>query len=110
MCLDCWKAQGNSTMATVKKLSKVRWYIKDTTHPKGRREVRAGTPGAVKVKVTESVYFIVFKEGGKTKRESTGLTDKRAAQAYLAKWITAREHGRVGLIDPHKEHLDRPIR
>lgn len=97
-------------MATVKKLSKTRWYISDPDHPKGRREVRAGTPGAVKEQVTESVYYIVFKEGGKTKRTSTGLTDKKAAQAYLADWNKAREHGRVGLIDPYREHLDRPIR
>lgn len=97
-------------MATVKRLKKTRWYISDPDHPKGRREVKARTAGAVKEQVTESVYFIVFKSGGSTKRESTGLTDKKAAQAYLAEWIKAREHGRVGLIDPYREHLDRPIR
>jgi integrase len=70
--------------------------------------VKAGTLGAEKVTETGSTYFIVWKEAGRTKREATGLTDKRAAQKYHAEWLTARERGQVGLTDPFKVHLDRP--
>ena len=90
-------------MATVKRLKVTRWYAPDG------REVKAGTPGAMKWTEEGSTFFIVYKEGGKTKRVATGLTDKTAAQTYLANWHKARERGDVGLTDPFKPHLDAPL-
>lgn len=104
---DRLKTLSESIMATVKRLKVVRWYLTDATDATMRRNVPARTPGAVKVTEEGSTYFVVWKVGGKTMREATGLTDKRAAQAYLAQWITAREHGRTGLLDPYRKHLDR---
>lgn len=97
-------------MATVRKLKITRWYVADPSHPKGRRETKPHTPGAEKVVEEGATYFVVWKENGKTKREATGCTDKRAAQRYLDRWNTARERGDVGLADPYKQHLDRPAR
>lgn len=96
-------------MATVKKVSTTRWYLADPTHPKGRREARPNTPGAEKVREEGETYFVVYKEGGKTKFVSTGLTDKRAAQQFLADFGRARERGEAGITDPRKGALDRPI-
>jgi len=96
-------------MATVKKLKFTRYVLPDPTDAKKVRYVNAGTSGAKKISEEGNTYFIVWKESGKQKKEATGLTDKRAAQAFLAQWITAREHGRTGLVDPFKTHLDRLV-
>lgn len=96
-------------MATLKKVSTTRWYIADPGHPKGRREVKPQTPGAVKVREQGDTYYVVHRVAGKKRFVSTGLTDKRAAQKFMADWLVARERGQHGLTDPYKEHLDRPV-
>lgn len=96
-------------MATVKKVSTTRWFIPDATHPKGRREAKPNAPGAEKVREEGETYFVVYKEGGKTKFVSTGLSDKRAAQQFLADHTRAKERGEAGITDPRKKALDAPI-
>jgi integrase len=96
-------------MATVKKLRYTRYVLPDPSDVKKLLYVNAKTPGAKKITEEGTTYFVVWKEGGKTKREATGLTDKTAAQAYLSNWHKARERGQVGVTDPYKNHLDRPI-
>src|SRR5689334_12008602 len=95
-------------MATVKRLVYTRWAIPDPTDPKKKTYVKAGTPGAVKVKELGDTYFVIWKEGGKTRREATGLTDGRKAIKYLDQWNDARELGRVGGAD-YRRHMDKPI-
>lgn len=99
--------------ARIVKVNVTRWVLPDPTdptNPKLYRHVAAGTPGAVKVKTQSGTWYLEFKEGGVKKRIATGLTDKRAATKYLSDWHKAREHGQVGLTDPHRKHLDGPIR
>lgn len=96
-------------MATVRKLTFTRWVLPDPTDPRRHTYVKAGTPGARKVREEGSTFYVIWKEAGRTRREATGLTDKRAANAYLGDWERARERGERGLVDPHKPHLDKPI-
>ena len=90
----------------VKNLIVTRWYVK-----KGKKKIRvpAGTLGATKVTEETNYLYVVDRSGGKVVRVNTGCTDKRAAQAFLAKYLTAIERGEQGLTDPHKPHLDRLI-
>ncbi len=99
-------------MAVVKKLKTTRWYLPDPAHPNNRkkdREVPPGTPGAISRRKEGKFYYVVWKENGKAKTHPTGLKEKEAAQTYLTEWNKAREFGQVGLVDPHKPHLDKPI-
>lgn len=98
-------------MATLQKLKIPRWIQVDPDDAKKTRYVDAGTPGAVKVQEETKFWYIVYREpGSRTKKKiSTRKTDKRSGQAFLAEWLKARERGEVGLTDPYKVHLDRPV-
>lgn len=89
-------------MATLAKRVQTRWY-------KGGERVAAGTPGATKVKEKSDHWYIVYKVGGKVRREKA-YTDKAASEAMLTEWRKSRERGDAGLTDPFKVHLDRPLR
>ena len=75
----------------------------DPNHPKSRREVLAGTLGVEKATEETSVFYVVWKEGRRIKKEATRLTDERAANAYLGQWEKARERGQIGLIDTQEK-------
>jgi integrase len=89
-------------VATLKKVTTTQWI-----DPVGNR-VKPNTPGATKRVVTSRKWYIVAKVNGRVKR-IPAYTDKKASQAKLADWLRAQERGQADLIDPFKEHLDRPV-
>ncbi len=96
-------------MATVRRLKYTRYVVPDPNDAKKTVYVSAKTPGAKKITENGGTYFVVYKQDGKTRRVATGLTDKGAAQQYLATWNQARERGETGVTDPFRVHLDRPV-
>ena len=67
-----------------------------------------GTPGAKKVKERSTVWYGQYKVNGKWKRVPL-YTDKQASDVRLAELVKAEERGEVGLVNPHKESLERDI-
>jgi integrase len=89
-------------MAWLQKKIITRWMDR-----KGDR-VPKGTPGAKRVREKSDKWYGCWKEG--TRKVMVPLaTDKDAAQTMLADLLRNRERGQAGLVDPHKEHLDRPL-
>jgi integrase len=71
------------------------------------RKVRAGTPGARKVKTKSGKWY------GRVpgSRKPVPLSaNKVAAQQILAELVRKAELGRVGISDPFEEHRNRPLR
>jgi hypothetical protein len=66
-------------------------------------------PGARKVREKTDRYYIIDKSGGRVARTNTRCTDHRAAQAALTEYHRVQERGQLGLTDPFKPHLDRPV-
>jgi integrase len=89
-------------VATLKKVTTTHWL-----DAAGNR-VKPHTPGATKRTVKSKKWYIVAKVGGRVKR-IPAYTDKKASQTKLADWLRAEERGEVGLSDPFKKHLDRPV-
>jgi integrase len=89
-------------MATLKKVVTTFW------HDQAGNRVKAGTPGAKKVRVRSTKWYIVYKHDGHLKRVPA-YTDKAASQKKLADLVAALERGQAGLTDPYKVHLDRPL-
>jgi hypothetical protein len=75
---------------------------------KAGRRVPKGTPGAKKVRERSTVWYGQYKKDGKWKREPL-YTDKQASAVRLAELVKAQERGEVGLVNPHKDHLEREI-
>jgi hypothetical protein len=72
------------------------------------RRVPKGTPGAKKVRERSTVWYAQYKVGRKWKRVPL-YTDKQASTVGLAELVRAQERGEVGLVNPHKDHLERDI-
>ncbi|OWK34933.1 tyrosine-type recombinase/integrase [Fimbriiglobus ruber] len=89
-------------MATLKKVMTTFW------HDQNGNRVKPGTPGAKKVKVQSSKWYIVYKHEGRVKRVPA-FTDKAASQKKLADHLAALERGQAGLTDPYKIHFDRAL-
>jgi integrase len=87
--------------------SLVRIWITRYVDRKGRR-VSKGAPGAKKVRERSTVWYGQYKAGGRWKREPL-FTDKSASAVRLAELVKAQERGEVGLVNPHKESLQREI-
>ena len=89
-------------MATLKKVVTTSWEDHN-----GNR-VKPGTPGAKKVRVESSKWYIVYKYEGRVQRVPA-YTDKAASQKKLADLVSALERGDAKLTDPYKVHLDRAL-
>ena len=87
--------------------SLVKIWITRYVDKEGRR-VPKGTPGAKKVKERSTVWYGQYKEAGKWKREPL-FTDKPASNVRLAELVKAEERGEAGLVNPHKEAMQRDI-
>ena len=87
------------SLFTLLKISRTRYLL-------GKKQVKPGTPGAVKV-VTESSNWYAYRREGKKQIKVRLYTDKAASLTELAKLNTALERGQVGMVDPRKEHLVR---
>jgi integrase len=87
--------------------SLVKIWITRYVDKQGRR-VSKNAPGAKKVKERSTVWYGQYKVGGKWKREPL-YTDKQASNVRLAEIVKAHERGEVGLINPHKESLEREV-
>src|SRR5262245_11123460 len=72
------------------------------------RRVSKSTSGAKKVKERSTVWYGQYKVNGKWKRVPL-FTDKKASSVRLAELVKAEERGEVGLVNPHKESLQREI-
>src|SRR5438094_140072 len=71
------------------------------------RKVKAGTPGAKKVKKKSSKWY------GRVPRNPKPVplsTNKVAAQQLLAELVKKAELGRAGIGDPFEDHRKRPLR
>lgn len=89
-------------MASLLKIWIVRYVDRD-----GHR-VPKGTPGARKVKERSSVWYGQYKVDGAYRREPL-FSDKEASRQRLADLVKGVERGEVGLVNPHKESLEREI-
>lgn len=87
--------------------SLVKIWITRYVDKEGRR-VPKGTPGAKKVKERSTVWYAQYKQAGKWKREPL-FTDKSASNVRLAELVKAEERGEVGMVNPHKEAMQREI-
>src|SRR5262249_28498525 len=70
------------------------------------RKVKAGTPGAKKVKKKSSKWY------GRVPGSTTPIplsTNKVAAQQILTARIRKAELGRAGITDPFEDHRSRPL-
>jgi hypothetical protein len=85
--------------------SLVKIWIVRYVDKKGRR-VTKGTPGARHKKERSTVWYGQYKVGGKWKREPL-FTDKTASSIRLAELVKANERGEAGLVNPHKDSLER---
>jgi integrase len=70
--------------------------------------VPKGTPGAEKKQIESDKWYGCWKEGGR-KVMVPLATDKQAAQVMLTDLIRQKERGEARLINPFKEHLERPL-
>jgi integrase len=84
---------------TLLKISRTRYMV-------GKKHVKPGTPGAVKVSV-ESPQWYAYRRDGKNQIKVRLFTDKAASMTELARLNTALERGEAGMIDPRKAHLER---
>src|SRR5262245_485335 len=75
---------------------------------KAGHRVPKGTPGAKKLKERSKVWYGQDKVNGRWKREPL-YTDKQASSVRLAELVKAEERGEVGLVNPHKDSLERHI-
>lgn len=75
---------------------------------KAGHRVSKGTPGAKKVKERSTVWYGQYKVDGKYKREPL-YSDKEASRQRLAELVKGVERGEVGLVNPHKDALERDI-
>ncbi len=87
--------------------SLVKIWITRYVDDQGRR-VSKDVPGAKKVKERSTVWYGQYKVKGKWKRAPL-FTDKAASRQRLADLVKAEERGEAGLVNPHKEHLEREI-
>ncbi len=85
----------------------VRIWITRYVDKKGHR-VSKGAPGARKKKERSTVWYGQFKEDGRWKRVPL-YTDKEASRQKLADLIKSMERGEAGLVNPHKDSLERDI-
>src|SRR5215831_18897718 len=72
------------------------------------RRVPKGTPGAKKVRERSNVWYGQYKVKGRWTRVPL-FTDKQASSVRLSELVKAQERGEVGLVNPHKDHLERDI-
>src|SRR5215471_1775220 len=72
-----------------------------------RRKVKAGTPGAEKVKKKSRKWYGRVPGNPKPVPLST---NKVAAQQLLAELVKKAELGRAGIGDPFEDHRKRPLR
>jgi hypothetical protein len=70
------------------------------------RKVKAGTPGAKKVKKKSAKWY--GRVPGSTKPVPLSA-NKVAAQQLLAALVKKAELGRAGILDPFEEHRKRPL-
>ncbi|OAI45932.1 hypothetical protein AYO44_12300 [Planctomycetaceae bacterium SCGC AG-212-F19] len=70
--------------------------------------VTKNTKGARRVSEESDKWYGCWKEG-KRKVMIPLATDKTAAQTLLADLLRKKERGEARLLDPFKEHLDRPL-
>lgn len=92
-----------SRMASLVKI----WIVRHVD--KQGKRVPKGTPGARKRKERSTVWYGQHKdENGRWKRVPL-YTDKEASRQRLAELVKGVERGEVGLVNPYKDHLDRPI-
>jgi integrase len=89
-------------MASLVKIWIVR-YVDRAGH-----RVPKGTPGAKKVRERSSVWYGQYKVNGRWKREPL-YSDKEASRQKLAEKVKGVERGEVGLVNPHKDALERDI-
>jgi hypothetical protein len=89
-------------VASILKISYVHYVDRS-----GKR-VPKGTKGARKVTTESSKYYACWREGKKQVRVPLA-TDYEVSQVILADLIRQRERGEARMIDPYKEHLDRPL-
>jgi integrase len=87
--------------------SLVRIWITRYVDRQGHR-VPKGTPGAKKIKERSTVWYGQYKEAGKWKRIPL-YTDKGASGVRLAELVKGIERGDAGMVNPHKEAMERDI-
>jgi integrase len=87
--------------------SLVKLWITRYVDKKGRR-VSKDTPGAKKTKERSNVWYGQYKVGKQWKRVPL-YTDKTASSVRLGEIVKGIERGEVGLVNPHKDALERPI-
>lgn len=81
--------------------------ITRTRHVLGKKQVKPGTAGAVKVN-EESRHWYAYRRDGKRQIKVRLFTDKAASQTELAKMNTSLERSQAGMVDPRKKHLEAP--
>jgi hypothetical protein len=84
---------------TLLKITRTRYMV-------GKKHVRPGTAGTVKV-AEDSRHCYAYRRDGKRQLKVRLFTDKAASLTEMAKLNTALERGQAGMTDPRKEHLDR---
>src|SRR5690349_2057191 len=90
-------------MASLVKVQTVRYLDSN-----GKR-VSKNTPGARKVVEKSRAWYGQYKDASGKWKRSRLFTDKVASQQRLAVLVASVERGEAGLINPHKQHLDRPV-
>jgi hypothetical protein len=89
------------SLYTLIKITRTRYLL-------GKKQVPPGTPSAVKT-TEESRRWYAFRREGKKQIKVRLSTDKAASLTEMGKMNTALERGEAGMINPHKEHLERDI-
>jgi integrase len=79
-----------------------------TRHLLGGKQVLPGTHGSVKT-AEESAHWYAYRRDGKKQVKVRLYTDKAASLSEMARMNTALERGEAGMVNPHKEHLERPV-
>jgi integrase len=87
------------SLFTLLKITRTRYML-------GKKHVKPGTSGAVKLS-EESRHWYAYRRDGKRQIKVRLFTDKAASLTELAKMNTALERGQAGMVDPRKEHLVR---
>jgi integrase len=87
------------SLFTLLKVTRTRYMV-------GKKHVKPGTPGALKV-AEESRHWYAYRRDGRRQIKVRLFTDKAASLAKLAKMNTALERGQAEMIDPRKGHLER---
>ena len=83
--------------------------IQTTRHTLNGKRVNAGTPGAIVTNTKSKNWWAVWKENGRVVDRVPLCSDKRAARAMMTDKDRQRQHGEMGLTDPHKDDKARPI-